>query len=81
MKESEEEKEKTGQREEEKKHEGEKEENETVSAQRRCVGLVSAEALDIFCQVGVKGKNWRVVVVFLGRNSLEELVDLSDCVF
>ena len=32
------------------RREEEKEENETVSAERRCVGLVSAEAFDIFGQ-------------------------------
>ena len=41
---------KKGKREEERKRAGEKEENETVSAKRRCVGLVSAEAFDIFGQ-------------------------------
>ena len=50
-------------REEERKGDGAKEENETVSAKRRCVGLVSAEAFNIFSQ----GKIWRVVVMFLGE--------------
>ena len=50
MKESEKEREKKGKRGEERKRDGEKEENETVSAKRRCVGFISAEAFDIFCQ-------------------------------
>ena len=37
-------------REEERKKEGEKEQNETVSAKRRCVGFISAEAFHIFSQ-------------------------------
>ena len=41
---------KNGKREEERKRHGEKEENETVSAKRRCVGFISAEAFDIFSQ-------------------------------
>ena len=41
---------KKGQRGEERKREEGKEENETVSAERWCVGLVSAEAFDIFSQ-------------------------------
>ena len=41
---------KKGKREEERKRDWEKEENETVSAERRCVGFLSAEAFDIFSQ-------------------------------
>ena len=46
----EEEEEKEGKREEKRKRDEEKEENETVSAKRRCVGFISADASDIFSQ-------------------------------
>ena len=51
-------------REEERKRDGEKEENETVSAKRRCVGFISAEAFDIFIQgedlESCGGVSWRI---------------------
>ena len=50
MRESEKEKEKKEKREVERKRDGEKVENDTLSAKRRCVGSVSAEAFDIFSQ-------------------------------
>ena len=49
---------KKGKREEEGKRDGEKEENETVSAERRCVGFISNVAFDIFLSRGGFGELW-----------------------
>ena len=74
MKESEKEREKKEKRGEERKRDGENEENETVSAKRRSVDFVSAEAFDIFCQgedlESGGGVSW--------EDLLENPVDLSD---
>ena len=47
-----------------KERDGEKEENETVSAKRRCVGFLSADAFDIFIQgedlESCGGVSWRI---------------------
>ena len=66
---------KKGKRQEERKREEEKEENETVSAKRRCVGLVSSDAFDIFSQ----GEDLESCGGFSWEDFLEELDDLSDC--
>ena len=56
-------------------NEEEKDENETVTAQRRCVGSVSVEAFDIFSQ----GEDLECCGGFSWRDLLEEPDDLSDC--
>ena len=60
---------------EKRKREEEKEENETVTGKRRCEGLVSVEAFEIFCQEGdvesCGDVSW--------EDLLDNLEDLSDC--
>ena len=55
--------------------EEEKEENETVSAERRCVGSVSAETFDIFSQ----GEDSESCGCFSWCDLLKNPDDLSDC--
>ena len=75
MRESEKDRRKKGTREEERKREREKEENETVSAERRCVAVVSAEAFDIFSQ----GEDLDSCGGFSCGELLGNLEDLFDC--